>query len=455
MIPGESTVRVQQSAGRENRAAVIILAMALSSIGLFARGFDNPLGQALSCLIGSLILAGIVAVFRPGTTFWRHIRWPVILIVSAILWLVAVALVRAVMPPEATDLPYAPDLFLSKFLSIVGGLWFLLAGRLIGREAHERHLAVTCIAIAITMFAASGMGMMLIPHGDFFPNLVMVKGGRFLGLAGNANVTASMCGAGALLCAGIGLPEWIAKGHAILTGRPWPIGRTSLFAMAGFAINIAALLLTASRLAFLATGLSLLLLCLHHGLVARLRMKTILQISAVAVVLIAGAVLLSSTALIERTAAIHPDAHIRWAFYRRFMGIAGTAPWTGLGPGAFPQANIYFLQNSTMALRETWIINSPHSILLQLWFVGGLPYLLMMGGGAALIVRDMVRRLDLRECGSRQIGLLLAIMVVFGVGLIDIPLDVTASADIALLLVGLAWARPGGEGGVPLSRGAA
>lgn len=455
MSRGKGTGGARRPADHEDRRALIIVAMALSTVGLFARGFDNPLGQALSCLIGSFMLLTVVGVFRPSIAFWQHIRLPIGLIVAAILWLVLVATMRAIMPQGAIDLPYAPDLFLPKFLSIVGGLWFLLAGRLIGREAQERHLALSCIAIAITLFAAGGIGLMRVPLDDVFPTFVVVENGRFLGLTGNANVTASMCGAGALLCAGIGLPDWIAKGRAFLTDQSAPISTRSILAMAGFVINGAALLLTASRVAFLATGVSLLLLCLHHGFAARLQPKAVLKIIAVAALLALAAFLLSSTILMERAAALHPDAHVRWLFYSRFMGIAGTAPWTGLGPGAFPEANIYFLQNANMTLRQSWIINSPHSILLQLWFVGGLPYLVAIMSAAGLILRDIWRRLDLRECGSRHISHLLATCIIFAVGLIDIPLDVTASADIALLLVGLAWARPGGEGGVSLLRSVA
>ncbi len=455
MNPGEATAKSRAPVRHEDRSALIIVAMTFSSIGLFAKGFDNPLGQALSCFIGSLVLLATILVFRPGIRFWSHIRWPISLVVGAILWLVVVALARAVMPPDTIDLPYAPDLFLPKFLSIVGGLWFLLCGRLIGREAHERHLAVSCIAVAISTFALGGMGLLLFPQDQVFASLAMMENGRFLGLTGNANVTASMCGAGALLCAGIGLPEWIAIGRAYMADKDVSVSRRGVLTIAGFLVNVAALLLTASRVAALATGVSFLLLCLHHSLAARFQTKTILQVIGAAALLGVIGVLMSSTILLERASALHPDAHLRWLFYQRFIGMAGVAPWTGLGPGAFPQANIYFLQNSTMAVRQTWVINSPHSILLQLWFVGGLPYLLAMLGGAGLILRDMVRRIDLRECGSRHVGLLLAIGTIFAVALIDIPLDVTASADLVLLMVGLAWARPGRERGVTLARGPA
>lgn len=444
----------QRSGQQEGRSALIILSMALSCAGLFAHGFDSPLGQALSCLIGSGTLFILLLIFRPSASFWRQVRWPSLLFVAGLAWLLIVATARSIMPFDASALPYAPDLFLAKFLSVVAGLWFLLIGAIIGQHVAERRLAINWIILLISAFAAGGIAVMLFPDQELFRAWAVIDRGRFLGLTGNANVTASLCGAGAVLSISVGLTEWLAWWRGRGSSETPDMSRGGMILAAAFLLNFAALILTASRVAVMATGLSFILLFVHHGYAGRRSFKATARLVAAAGGIILIAILLFSDVLVQRATVIGPDALARWSFWTHFVDIAGSVPWTGLGPGAFPQANIYFLQNSTAALRETWIINSPHSILLQLWFAGGLPYLLLMTGGAVLILRDIIVRLDLRHCGSRDVGLLLASAVIMTVGLIDIPLDVTASADLALLLVGLAWTATMEERTMALPSGA-
>ncbi len=428
-----------------DRSAPIILAMTLSCIGLFADGFDSPLGQALSCLIASTTLLLVLLVFRPSTAFWRHVRWPFLLFGAGLAWLVIMAALRSIMPPDISHTPYAPDLFTAKFLSAVGGLWFLLTGAIVGQRVVERHFAVNLIILFITAFAAKGLALMILSPQNAAGSWMVMENGRFLGLVGNANVTAALCGAGALLSFGAGLPELLTQTpHQFRLGTPGKRYRGLIFVTA-FLLNFVALILTASRFAVVATGLSLISLYGHQAYVRQWPLRQTLQRMAIIGAGALVAVLLFSDMLLQRATLVGADALARWTVWTRFIEMADSIPWTGLGPGAFSQANIYFLQNSTASVRQTWIINSPHNILVQLWFAGGLPYLLLMTGGGVLILRDVLRGLDLRQCSSRHMGLLVAGAIIIAVGLIDISLDVPASADIAFLLVGLAWARAKGE----------
>lgn len=454
MEPGDGMIGGRRPRQEEDRSALITLAMALSCIGLFAHGFDSPLGQTLSCLLGSAALLMLTIIFRPSIMFWRYVRWPCRLFVAGLAWLVIVATARATTAFNASDLPYAPDLFLAKFLSVVAGLWFLMIGAIIGQRQAERRLAINWIILFITVFATSGMILVLFPNREMFQTWSVVDGGRLLGLTGNANVTASLCGAGAVLCVSAGLKEWVRCWRGRDSFETPAMSHGSKILIAAFLLNFAALIFTASRVAVVVTGLSLVLLFVHRDYAHRQSLRTIAQRVAATGGVVLIIILLFSNVLVQRATLIGPDALARWTIWAHFFDIARSVPLTGLGPGAFPQANIYFLQNSTAALRETWIINSPHSILLQLWFAGGLPYLCLMMGGAALILRDIIARLDLRHCGSRDVGLILASAVIMAVGLIDIPLDVTASADIALLLVGLAWTTMLGEQASPSASGA-
>lgn len=427
----------------DGRIAIVIIAMAASNLGLFGKGFDNPIGQTISSLIASVILLAFLVVFRPSALFWHRRGRALSLFSLGLVWICGVAIVRAMFVTTVSDLPTAPDLFLPKFLATTAGLLFLVIGAILGQRSTDRRLAVMCLAVCITISMAAGLALMILPAPHMMQGWRLVEQGRLLGLAGNANVTAAIAGAGTLLCAAMGLPEWLAKARAFFDESERTITLRASVAAAGCLVNFVALSLTASRFGVLATGVALLLLYIHHGWTTRLpRRSMMIELAVIAAVLLL-ALYASSALLVDRAERIAPDAFTRWSVWRHFAAIGGVAPWTGFGSGSFAAANIYFLQNSSADLRQIWIINSPHSILLQLWFVGGIPYLILMLGGAGFVVHNLLRETDFFRCSTQHAGLLLAAIVIFAIGLIDIPLDVTASADLACLLVGLAWGREG------------
>lgn len=218
------------------------------------------------------------------------------------------------------------------------------------------------------------------------------------------------------------------------------LDKLAVISLIGLAINGSALALTASRVAVSATFCSVVLIFLATNIARTIRLRDRVTVITAIVMLAAGVIYFMPDLLSQRVSAFESDAQIRWGVYQRFWEMTQAAPWTGFGPGAFPQVNIYFMRDVSIHMRDMWIFNSPYSVLLQLWFVGGLPYVILIIAASALIARNVLTKRRWRHVGNREMATVLSIAVIFAVGLINIPLDVPASADLAILLVGLAWA---------------
>lgn len=422
------------------RAEIAPLLPAIAAVviasGLFFGGYDSPLGQSLSALLNSLLLA-IVLLFLPPAPpqFWKGVAAPLACFAGALAWLATVALARAPFAGEPGELPLAPDLFLPRFLGLVGGLWALLLGLLIGRLPALRDRAADWLLGSILAYLLLALLLPLLPGGRWDEASILLRG-RLAGLAGNVNVTATVSGVAAVLAFSRWIGIWAGAGQRALPGDR----RSSLFYGAALAVAMIALIFTGSRFPMLVTLAALGALPAWWWLVegdARPFPVSRLMLG-VAALTVAGATLLSRF-LVERMGSLGADGYIRAAFWADFARFAGYAPWTGYGPGAFASVHAYFLKDAA-GLPSAWAVNSPHSILLQLLLVGGIPYLLLLLAGAGLIARQLLAGLRAARRGMAQLGLVLALLLIFACALVDIFLDMPAGVAIGLFLAGLAWA---------------
>lgn len=416
---------------------LIALIAALFCSGLFSHGLDSAIGQSVAGLVSSLVLLSLLWLYRPNASFWRLVRAPLFLFAVALLWLLIVFGVRLASPVNGSDIPYAPDLFLAKYLSILSGVGALLVGAIIGWQ-RRGHVLTDGMIVCLSIYSAVGLFLAILPPG-LFADIVVLQQGRLVGLEGNANVNASVSGVAAVLCLARALPLRRTNWQTVVAGGGGD-GAMGLALGIAFVLNFASLLFSASRFAMLMTIVALIALCLHQGFKREWPMPKVALRLGLAVGALIALMIASSSFIVHRTGEITSDVPLRWAMWEHFYAIGTGAPLTGYGPGAFSQANLYFLQYLPRDdVHMIWSVNSPHSVVLQLWSVGGLPYLLFMLAGAALILRDIWRWFKLRNCDSQHLGILLATLILFATGMIDIALDVTASANLAFLLVGMAW----------------
>ncbi|HEX7820402.1 MAG TPA: O-antigen ligase family protein [Sphingobium sp.] len=414
--------------------------------GLYANGFDSALGQSLACLLSSIALCLALAAIKPGADFWAMARWPLLLFAVALLWLLIVDAVRWTLPLSEIELPIAPDLFLAKFLSIVAGLWALLTGALFGWKRPPALSAPVCLVVLLTAHILLGLVLLLgiLPGNGLWAGWTVMKDGRFTGLVGNANVTAAMCAAGAVLSLAFAMSLWNSR-----RAKGWrrQDGLVMIGLLAAGLLHLIALVMTASRFPVMMTLIAFLLLALAQKNAAKADAWRFWPPAVAVFLAVIVSHVLFSDLLLTRAGNLVGEAYARGEYWRHFFDMAANAPLTGYGPSAFPTANLYFLQSATDAV-GTSTINSPHSIVLQLWFVGGAPYLLLMLAGAGLIGRDILFRRGLWRWDVRDIGVLLASLAIMACGLVDIVLDYPVGTQIAFFLLGFAWMGGGERGAV-------
>lgn len=408
------------------RVALPAVAVTLIAVanGLFSGGGDSPLGQSLMGLTGGIALL-VVLWLLPGSPALRREMRPSWWIAAALAWLLAVALVRF-LQPEGTDLPVAPDLFLPRFLGLLGGVCILLAGFLLGQDVRVRTWTENGLIAVIMLHLLIGLAIWR--QGGAAAAALQWEG-RYAGLIGNANVTAAISAVAGLLA----LSRWLALGsrafrgaglyyavallicfYAVaLTGARFP----ALVALAGAAALIGRKVLVAGRLSFGATAFVALLLI--GGVVASLTF--------------AGTT-------IVRTEALGEDGYARLAYWQEFANVALHAPWTGFGPGSFTPARLYYLGESS-GLPRGLIIHSPHSLVLQLWLCGGIPYVALMLGAALSIALPILRSVKRDAGDGMQLGRAVAAMVMLLCAQVDILLDMPVGVGLLMLVAGLAWGR--------------
>ena len=400
------------------RAIPVVAAVALGS-GLFFRGFNDIAGQAVFTLLMAALLGAALWGDAPSERGWRATLPVLAPALAAFGWLVLGSIAGT---------PAAPDLVSAGLLSWLGGLAGLLAGWWAAR--HPPLLArVIDLWLGLSV-AHLALGLVLVRTGatDAFAFWPVARGGRFLGLIGNANVTAGIAGVTALLAAA-------RVRQAIAAPRR---GRRDTLVVAiwsmAVAIALLALLATASRFTL---AVALLLLA---ALVAPARRRIDWRLAAAGVALTALAALPFAPLIRSRFGLLGDGIDTRWLMWRRYAGMIGDAPWFGHGANGFPAAAAHSLTEVTAA-RFTWMVNSAHDLPLQLILSGGLPYAALLAAAAGIAAWRVLRFVWRRPVAAQDAGMLCACALLLALSMIDIVLDVPTTIGVALFLAGALWSR--------------
>lgn len=390
---------------------------------MFFNAYDNSAGQAWSCVILCLWLATWLH-YRPAPVgFWRRGVLPLACIGAALLW----GIVATLVVGDGTLPDYTPG----KVASIVAGLAALVIGATERvdqgdvRRPLDRLLLVQCVALLLGL-ALFGLAT---PDIDYWH---VVRLGRFQGLAGNANVTAAIAGAMAILAFSRVLDHLSLPGG--VRARPLWLG----FYGAAFVLAETVVVFTATRTA---NALTLALLAvLTLGFLRRNRGTRIARPLWVAVgVLGLVAVAQASGLLGQRFGALGLGWDNRTDLWGHCFDLALNQPLFGYGLGSFPSVNAHFLGDPQFA-RANWAVNSPHNILLQLALGAGFPYLVALLAAAAAILVPFARAARDRPARDETTVALMLVLIMCS-AMVDVVMDMPGSLVVVLYLVGLLWGR--------------
>lgn len=402
--------------------------------GILLQGFDNPVGQAVACLLASCALGIVVTSLKPGYAIWRKFISKLCLIGGALVWLLGVACAQW-MSDGADGLLLAPDLFAPNFLGILAGFWTLVLCILCGYGTGEKAENIDWIIWIVSLHTILGLLQFSMFFAGMSHDWSVIYRDRFAGLIGNSNVTACVCGVGCVLAWSKVLIKIDAKkGYGDPT---WSL-RDAIYLLT-IAINACAIVLTASRIASLITFLAMMA---NIMVVSGNRKSSRKFVLALAVAGGAAALLQSQIAsqLVDRMANSEADIATRMEIWQHYIRNASAAAWFGFGPGAFSSLNILTMPTDGTG-RDFLSINSVHNTALQLLLVGGIPYLVLLLSAAGLIIRDILRSPHWRERDPTLVALALAAGVIPIAGSADIALDMPASIMVFAALAGLAWGR--------------
>ncbi|AUW57927.1 hypothetical protein C1T17_07230 [Sphingobium sp. SCG-1] len=407
------------------------------TFGMLFRGFDGAQGSAACAVIGGLMLMAILALQPPPLSFWRRLMPIVLLVGAAALWLIVVQAGIPLVPFASRPVAFAPDLFAPEFLGWLSGFEAFLIGALMaGNRADARRmmnmlLFANCAVLMIGLIVRSVGGQEALDYWS------LSRQGRFAGTVGNANVTAVVAGMMALLATGR-----ILRLAQDITQRQR--GQRTMVSLAAYAVGwliaVTALIATASRAPIMATAVLIGALTLRSFGLGRMhwrRWALFAVPAAVMIVMIGHADLLQ-----QRLGSTASEWDARVALWSQYWDVFLMSPFYGYGLGGFSSINVFTMPTVQFA-EGAWIVNSPHSILLQLLLVGGVPYLLLLSVAGWRVVRDVARDYAASPWSTRRWSVAGAVLLMLACGMIDIVLDVTSTIALVLFLTGLLWGRGG------------
>lgn len=417
--PAGTPVRARQLPGRPGRVSAALAPIALVA-GFIARGFDGAAGQACAALLFAALAAIVVVEIDLPAAFWRRLWPPFALVLLGLAWALAVGW---------WPIGVLPDYALGRALAQAAALAALLAGAVLGGSAMARERVVDWLAILLTLVTVAGLALFWSGTDALFGTSVM-RDGRFTGLVGNANVTATISAAVALWAA------YRLDLHQRLTRRRWLTRRIGFGSV--LVVNLLTVSLAASRLVFIVLALALIGAAIVAARRAQRGRRRGRGAWAVALAVVLGVSLFAGP-LSRRFDTLGDAWSLRVEMWGHYAVLAGARPLTGYGLGAFPMVNEQSLTDPAFA-SAVWAVNSPHNLLLQWLIEGGVPLALAMLAATGLIALPIGRGMAGRWIAA-DTALLGMIGVVVASAMIDLALDLSAVAALTLFLAGLLWGR--------------
>lgn len=425
------------------RSLLPLIAPVGLTVGMMFRGFDGAQGSAACAVIGGLMLIAILALHPPPLAFWRKLTPILTLVFAAALWLIVVQAGIPIIPFADRPVAFAPDLFAPELLGWLSGFEAFLIGALMAGNRADARRMMNMLLFANCAVLLLGLTVRSIGGQEALDYWSLSRQGRFAGTVGNANVTAVVAGAMALLATGR-----ILRLAQDITQRTRDQRTIISLAAHGAAwlIAVVALIATASRAPIMATAVLTGALTLRSAGMGRMHWRRWALFAVPAIVMI---VLIGHAELLQqRLGSTSSEWDARVALWSQYGHVFAMSPFYGYGLGGFSSINLFTMPTVRFA-EGAWIVNSPHSIILQLLLVGGVPYLLLIGALCWRVVRDVARDYATAPWSTRRWSIAAAVLLMLACSMIDIVLDMTSTIALVLFLAGLLWGRgvmaPGAE----------
>lgn len=333
-----------------------------------------------------------------------------------------------------------PEMTFNAILRLLtyGGV-FLLAAQL-GRHRDRARKGLLTIVLAQICYAIYGLIMR-------FSGLELILWyrkwayiGDLTGTFVNRNAYAAYAGIGVVCCVGLftnALRRVSARRGRIFDMAEMVFGRAVPYLMAAMVIGVA-LLLSRSRAATVATGVSLLLMLASARLARLVRGRTAAAIGSAILAIGLSALLLGGEGVAQRFSSGVTD-HTREEIYRLSLDAVEDAPLTGHGLGAFEPAFRIYRDSS---LTDDAVIDLAHNVhletLMDMGLVGaGLLYLSFAGVMAVCAwglrnrQRDQIYPVLALSCG----------ILIAGHGFVDFSAQMPAIAVTLAFVLGIGYAQ--------------
>ncbi len=307
----------------------------------------------------------------------------------------------------------------------------------VGSEDERARWFLRLFVIATGLFAIWAFTSHLADPGVLFGSIPLPYSGTRLSAAFlSANTAGTFFGASILISASALTDRLrgLGRGESLWSGRVLQRAAPSLVALVFCA---ACLILTASRGAFVATGIALTGFLLWEAAARRWRMFGIPGLGVVALMAILAALItIGGAPLLERLMSVDPGASgrgpINTAHWQAFLA----APWMGYGLGSFEAVNR--MVTTAANYPQLWNIHAAHNVYLQ-WLeeagvIGAAPMFACVGLILWSTVRGAGRRLGMTTWIR---GLVSASLVPLIHGVSDYGLQVPSIAALSACLLGL------------------
>lgn len=412
----------------------VVVPIALTS-GMLFRGFDSAQGAAAGSVINGLTLMTILLLQPPALSFWTRMKPLLLLAGCAAIWLLIVQAGIPVIPFADRPVAFTPDMFAPAFAGWFAGLYAFMIGALMSTNRPDERRMMNMLLFANCAVLLIGLLVRSLGGQEALDYWSLSRQGRFAGTVGNANVTAVVAGMMALLATGriLETVQDMARDRA---------DRALIISIAthgaAWAVAVVALIATASRAPIVLTVVMIAVLTLRTFGKGRVDWRRWILYAAPALAL---AVIVARAELFQqRLSGTSGEWDARVGLWSQYWDVAMFSPLYGYGLGGFQSINLFTMPSIRFA-EGAWIVNSPHSILLQLMMVGGIPYLLLMIALAGRVTRDVRRHYAAVLWSTRKWSVALAVLLAMLCAMIDIVMDVTSAVTLVLFLAGLLWGR--------------
>jgi len=401
---------------------------ALLVFGFALRGSDLPEWSLLISALWALFAAVIWAL--PQTKADERLAQPALGLLA--LTFVLLCSVLALEPVLARSQAFDLSAFVTAFLKLLGLACAFMAGLRLCSDNDGARRVIDAVLFGGAVWAGAAVIMQVVDPYTIYGVAKVGNPGRLTGAFTSPNSAATLFGSLAVLAWGRTLSRYINS------DRYEFFERVDAVYVAEFAACMTALVMSLSRMGWLATGAALTGLTL---IMFRKRMSLPLFAGGlIGIVLAVGLVMqLSAFTMLDRLGKLQSDIDTRQMLFSAHAAAGMKHPVMGWGFGSFITVNNNVAAPGNYA--ALWPVRAAHNVYLQ-WFeetgASGLAALAVLN--LAVLGTVLAGAIRKKRMGDRLWAMLFAYLVFLVHGLTDYAFQETALSLYAAVILGAAFA---------------